>query len=162
MNARPKKAPIAVRTALVLVLMLGACLTAFPAQGESDLPVPEGRTYFTVILGSGSGVERFEPQVACIRFRRRQICVEGQCGVLFPVDDPAQTRKRRSFGFEIILQDTEHIHLLGLGRANDRGPGSSIGGALEAVTATSVSNLSFAGRAVSPARCRELVAQFAE
>jgi hypothetical protein len=142
---------------LVLVLMLGSCLAALPALGESDRPVPEGRTYFTVLLGSGSGGERYLPEAACVQFRRQQICFEGQCGILFSLDAPDQTRKRTAFGFEIILDDPDHTHLLGWGRADDWGAGSSIGGVVEAATAQGVANLSFAGRSAAPAKCRRLL-----
>ena len=141
------------------VVMLGVWCALATALEASDPPAPEGRSYFMLLLGGGSGSERFEPEALCVEFDSNEMCTPVGCGIWYAVDDGVQTQKRTSFGFEIILDDPEHTHILGMGRADDRGGGSSIGGVLEASQPGSVANLAFAGRAMDPDRCARLVAE---
>ncbi len=149
----------------VAAALIAVGLFLLAATAASAARPPDGRTYFVVSLGVASDrSEAYEVDVGCVQFSDDEFCEDdGACGTWFRTTAGLQTLKQSSIGFEYTLIDDETgatVQIDGQGRVDDRGAKSSMGAVARGLEAGSSSkiNFAFAARAVSPARCLELVA----
>lgn len=149
----------------VVGALIAAGLVLLAATAASAARPPAGRTYFVVSIGVATDrSEAYEVDVGCVQFSDDEFCeADGACGAWFRTTAGLQTLKQSSIGFEYTLIDDETgatVQVDGQGRVDDRGAKSSMGAVARGLEPGSGSkiNFAFAARAVSPARCLELVA----
>lgn len=159
-SSRLKKTPVPVMLAALLVALLAS------AEPASAAKTPVGKTYFVVSLGlSSDPAEIYQPDVGCLQFTRTEVCDrDGDCGRWWRIEEERQPRQWGvRFEFDLIDDQTgQPIRLEGQGRVDARGPRSSIAAAAHGQDENSgvTINFALAGRAVSLARCEQLVADF--
>lgn len=144
----------------LMTLFAIALLVAVPAPAERGAAPPEGKTYFTLVLGLA---EDFEPFATCVEFDRDQICAgEEVCGRWTRTLGGVQSRRETSFSYliEFVNEDGLPGELEGQGRVDDRGPRSTIGAVGRLRIDGQTLNFGFVGQPVKAGRCPELVAEF--
>ena len=159
-------APINPQTlAAIVVSSLWLVAAAVPAQAG---PPPAGRTYFTTSLGMP---DLYGIDSGCMKFWAKRVCFD----TLDPTDPPfcgtwtlvdkGEEKGKQERGVVIDLEWNASGIILGIDgyfRIDDRGEGSSLGGAarLGAAGLGLEVNGSFAGTEVSRKKCRGLAKEF--
>lgn len=149
---------------LLIVALLGViALPQMTAAAAARPSVPEGRVYFTTFEGLGD--TPYEVAVDCLEVSATEICLDSEtvCLEWTRTEGGAQTRRQTSFEFRAeFTQDGMLLEIDGQGRADDRGPRSSISAVarLRAPELGAKINLAFSGRETSAAECRALVDEF--
>jgi hypothetical protein len=138
-----------------------------PSAAFAKAPVPEGRTYFTMIIGIGN--TPYQVEAACMKFNATEMCADdGDCFSWSRTEAGNQTRLQTAFelnGF-VDNDDGTPVEVAGFGRADGRGRRSSFGGVARARAENPETgemvrlNIAISGREVPLKKCRQLVDDF--
>lgn len=148
------------KLSIVCFLVGSIVLSTAPAQAAKP-PVPEGRTYFVVIMGLGD--TPYEQEADCFTFDADEVCATDVCLTWRRVEAPGQTRKQTAFEMEGEIDDDGLlIDVEGQGRAENRGQRSTIAVAARAAALGQKLNFGITGREVGASGCQSLLEDFAQ
>ena len=107
----------------------------------------------------------YEVEASCLEVNATEFCLDSEdtCLAWTRTEGGAQTRRQVSFEFQAeFMDDGMLLELDGQGRADDRGPRSSISAVarLRAPELGAKINFALSGRETSAAECQDLVEEF--
>ena len=145
--------------AILLLIALSPLFLVSTAQAKN--PVPQGRTYFILVMGLGE--DPYSPEADCLTFDATQACTLDGGTCLDWQRLEGQTQSDREVAFALSTQFEEDgitITIEGQGRVDSRGARSSISYVAQARALDQKMNFGFSGRQIGPSRCMQMVADF--